>query len=75
MRRSTLVAVVVLPQVAAFYAVRGTWRWLNKVVGERIENEIDGFELAVLEELASWDRALNGPAIDKDDSLFPRVLP
>jgi len=75
MTRTRALALVVIPQVAAFYVVRGTWRWFNKVVGEKIDDTIDGLELAVIEEFASWERAANGPARDADDSLFPRVLP
>ena len=71
--RTKVLVALVLPQVAAFYVVRRLVRVLRDEAGERIEGLMDGLELAVLDEMASWERA--GFEDAADDGWAPRVAP
>lgn len=70
-RATKILAIIVLPQVAAFYAARSVWR----AITEKQEELLDGFELAVLEELLSWENAASGFTDPHDDGSLPRLLP
>lgn len=70
MTKLKVLAILVLPQVAAFYAVRNVVR----AISEKQEELMDGFELAVLEEMLSWERASAGFTDPDDDRPFPRVF-
>lgn len=70
MTKLKVLAILVLPQVAAFYAVRNVVR----AISEKQEELMDGFELAVLEEMLSWEQAGSGFKDPHDDGSLPRFL-
>jgi hypothetical protein len=71
MNKTRVLAAVVLPQVALFYVLRGVVR----AITDHQQHLADGFELAVIEELLTWERAADAVGDPDDDRLFPRVLP
>ena len=73
--RTKVLVALVLPQVAAFYVVRRLVRELRDEAGERIEGLMDGLELAVLDEMASWERAGQGYVEPLDEGWGPREAP